>query len=228
MARLGAVVGGILAELAQARVIADRLTRELVPEYEGDPILAGMSVPRVTLGEATVTLRFTVDDLEEVQPELPNAAAQSARWHAVAAARLFPKTLERLGVTGDERKKVLDLVAVDQVGARAMSAAMRGDIREAITATTEGALETWTDLPVELRRHLGGKVAFRKELQATAAAQLKEFLDAEASQALLRSVLASKLDVGVRTADLPAEPERIQEIQLKLTGEDFDLVLKDV
>ena len=55
MARLGSVLGALIAELVQARAIADRLTRDLVEEYESDPVLAAMNVPRVTIGESFFT-----------------------------------------------------------------------------------------------------------------------------------------------------------------------------
>lgn len=225
MAQLGSVVGGILAELARARVVADRLTRDLVGEYEDDPILSGLSVPRVKLSEATLTVRYVVNEVASAEPVEPDPVVVGSRWQKVARDELVPRALESLGVTGDERRAVSKVIAVKAVGVRTTEQALGGDTAALVDATVEGVLESWNEIPVGVRRRLGGKSAFRSELRTRAATQLESFLARAARDRLLSSVLASKIDVGVLTADLPEDPSRIQEVQLTVTGEDLELVL---
>ncbi|MFE6922900.1 hypothetical protein ACFVAV_17860 [Nocardia sp. NPDC057663] len=224
MVRLGSVVGGILAELTQARVVADRLTRVLVDEYEDDPILSGMSVPRVKLSEATVTVRYTIQDIEEPEPAKPDPVVVGIKWQTVATNKVIPSVLRKLHIT-DEDHQTLKVISVKRPSVSATEHALQGNPAELVNATVESALEAWPNIPVELHHRLGGKVAFRAELKAAAVTELEGFLAREARDALLAGVLASRVQVGVLAADLPDEPFRIQEIQLTVTGEELDLVV---
>ncbi|WP_067475110.1 hypothetical protein [Nocardia amamiensis] len=218
------MIGGILAELTQARAVADRLTRALVDEYEDDPVLSGMSVPRVKLSAATVTVRYTIQSVEESEPTQPDPAVVSTRWQKVVAIKVVPKVLRKLNITGEDQQALTTAIVIKRPTVTATEHALQGKTAEFLNVTIESAMESWPNIPAELQRRLGGKLAFRGELKAEATAELEKFLDREARERLLASVLASKIHVGVLTADLPEEPGRIQEIQLTVAGEDLELV----
>lgn len=227
MVRLGSVVGGILAELTQARVVADRLTRALVDEYDDDPILSGMSVPRVKLSEATVTVRYTIQDIDEHEPAKPDPVVVGTKWQTAATNKVIPSVLRKLHITGEDHQTLVKTISVKPPSVSVTEHALQGNPAELVKATVESALEAWPNIPVELHHRLGGKVTFRAELKAAAVTELEAFLAREVRDALISSALASKVQVGVRTADLPIEPFRIQEIQLTVTGEELDLVVLD-
>lgn len=226
MARLGSVLGGILAEVTRARLIADGLTRDLVAEYESDPVLASLSVPRVVVGEATVSIRFTVQGLEEAPPAPPEVDAVRVEWPRHAAARALPNALARLGLTETDRDAVL--AAVEAPTAKPTTAQIRdalaGRPRAAASSTAKPIVDSWTKFPPEIRKRLGGKVAFRGRLDDILAEDLTSFIEREASRSLVRAALASKLDVAIKRDELPTDPAQLQEIRLVLRGEDLDII----
>jgi hypothetical protein len=226
VARLGSLLGGILAEVARARLIADGLTRDLVNEYESDPVLASLSVPRVVVSEATVALRFTVQDLEEASPLPPDVGAVRVEWPRHAVASALPNALVRLGLTETDRDAVLAMV--DTPTARPTAAEVRealaGRPGAAASATARPISDAWTKIPPAVRRRLGSKTAFRRRLDEALAEDLMSYLEREASRALVRAALASKLDVAIRRDELPVDPTHLQEIRLTLRGEDLDVI----
>lgn len=225
MARLGSVVGGILKELAQARAIADRHSRDLVSEYERDPVLSTFSVPRVTLGEITLTLRFAVNDLEEEPSIAKDYTHLAAEWQRHASKVLVEKSVERLSVTPELRTRAVGGFKAKVIASEAMVEAITKSPKRAAQLTTDALLEQWNGLPLEVRQALGGKTEFRRALLATAEAELTTLLLRENRLDDLRQVLASRLDIGIRTAELPENPQRIHEMTLTLRGEDLEMVM---
>jgi hypothetical protein len=226
VARLGSVLGGILAELSRARLVADGLTRELVSEYESDPVLSSFSVPRVVIGEATLALRFTVQDLEEAAPPPLDAGTIRGDWARHAAATGVPSALARLGLSEADREAVL--AAVDSPAARPRVAEVRealaGRPETAAAATAEPLLRAWAEIPADVRKRLGTKATFRRRLGEALAEDLTAFVDRESARGLVQAALASKLDIAIRREELPADPAQLQEIRLTLRGEDLDVI----
>jgi hypothetical protein len=226
MARLGSVLGGILAELSRARLVADSLTRDLVSEYESDPVLASFSVPRVVIGDATIALRFIVQDLEEAAPAPPDAGAVGAEWSGHAAAAAVPSALTRLGLSDADRQAVL--AAVERQTGRPTAAEVRealaGRPQRAARTTAEPLLQAWTAIPPAVRSRLGTKATFRRRLGEALAEELATFVERKSARELVAAALASTLDIAIRREDLPADSAQLQEIRLTLRAEDLDLI----
>lgn len=70
MADLGEIMGALLASVAQARRIADEETASLAEYYRQNPLLEGMSLPRVRLPEVVLDLPVLVDDYREVTEQV--------------------------------------------------------------------------------------------------------------------------------------------------------------
>lgn len=64
MMPLGTVVGAIMSDLAQARRIADVQAVEIARIYQEEPLLKGLSVPRIRLASVVVDLPAIVDKLD--------------------------------------------------------------------------------------------------------------------------------------------------------------------
>ncbi|NET76247.1 beta/gamma crystallin-related protein [Okeania sp. SIO1F9] len=60
MAKLKHIIGEILSDISQARVISDNYSRDLRPLYKEDPFLKLLSVPRTDIKEATIDLKFAI------------------------------------------------------------------------------------------------------------------------------------------------------------------------
>jgi len=232
MPRLGSVLGSILAELGRARVIADHLSRDLVGEYRDDPILASMSVPRVLLDRAELTLRFAVSDLVEADLKAPVAGNVSAEWARHVAANVVPAVLDSHGLSDAERKVAVARLVGSRdaprisVPAATIGEAIAGNVASSATATTAAVLNTWGALPREVRTKIGTKAEFRRELEGRLAQEAASFVGRAADAELVKAALASRLDVGIRTDDLASQPEHIQELKITLRGEDVALIIQ--
>jgi hypothetical protein len=249
MARLGSVVGGILAELTRARVVADTLTRDLAAEYADDPLLSSLAVPRLTLGEANLTIRFTVADLQEAEVQPVDPKTVSDGWKRQLAENVLPSVLKGRQLTEGEQAVILSALEDDRPTApapavetaelaattpRAVSARFRvADVRKAIAgeqaalveSSTNQVLDRWSSIPSELRTKLGPKGEFASELAARTDSALAAYVDRHIAVAQVQAALRSTVDVSVKTADLPADPEKVQELRLVLRGDDLDTVV---
>lgn len=65
MTDLGHMLGSVLASLARARHIADLQTAEIAEEYRDNPLLEGLSVPRVRVPELRIELPILIESETE-------------------------------------------------------------------------------------------------------------------------------------------------------------------
>lgn len=217
MPRLGLIVGAVLADVMRARLAADELSRELAGEYRQDPILASMSVPRVVVDEATLTLHFSVADVDELkQAAEPDPRELRSAWRRHAVAELVPPEIAELGP-----------VAVGKPSLSEVRRAIAGNHDGLVAATLEPLFETWRKLPGELRSQLGGKAAFRRQLERDTLETFRTFLVHWHDRDLIRAALRSRIEVAVRPDELPAEPELIQELRITARGDDMDVLLSE-
>jgi hypothetical protein len=232
MARLGSVLGAILAELTRARFVADELTRDLVSEYRKDSILSSMSVPRIVLDEAALTLRFGVSDVQEApQPALDAGSVRDA-WVPHAVSMVLPRVLDRLGVAPDEHAAIIDTFT--ETAGRPLGVPPLTEVRRAIAgerlgmaiATAKPVLDTWSALPSRIRTTLGTKTTFRRELERNLREELDVFIERQHEAALVKAALASRLDVAVSAQDLPQDPGLVQEFRITVRGQDLELLLE--
>jgi hypothetical protein len=232
MARLGSVLGAILAELARARLVSDELSKTLAAEYRGDPILASMSIPRLVLDEVALTLRFSVSDLVEAPVTTPDAGTLRDDWIVFAETNVVPGVLERFQIPQEDRATVMDIVkdtAGVPVGIPTISdvrTAVGGDRKPAVAATVAPVLDAWTSLPAGIRSVIGTKTTFRRELERDLAEQFGLFVDRQQELALVQAALASELQVAVVRDQLPEDPSLMQEFRLTVRGQDLDVLVQ--
>ena len=230
MARLGAVVGTILADLVRARLAADELSRALAEEYRDNPVLASMSVPRLVIEETTLTLRFSVTDLEMPSAPEPDPRELRDAWVERASSRLVPQVIEPLRSEPERHMEVEEAIA-ESSGAPGtptlthVRRAIGGEPEGLVTATVEPLVEAWAELPAGVRTELGGKRTFRGTLERTAADDFDLLLARHQELGLAREALASQAEVEVRPEEMPEQPELIQELRITARGEDIDALL---
>lgn len=227
MAQLGSVIGALLAELTRARVIADQLTADLVAEYERNPVLSAMNVPRVTIGEADVTLRYTVDQLVTPPAVGPDMNAAKTAFDRRVAVEVLPTVMARMNAdeaVAAEAVKVMERRAKPP-GVTELRAAAAGNAAPAVKAATESVLVGFDELPAATRRKIGTKTEFRKELERALSVEVEAVVRDASRQASLQAVLASKMEVSVAKESLSEDPTRVQELTLSIRGDDLDVVL---
>lgn len=80
------MLGGLLASVAKARYIADLETAAIAERYRADPLLEGLSVPRVRLPEVCVELPFVLEGHTDGSPSRLAAPEPVAREVVSAVA----------------------------------------------------------------------------------------------------------------------------------------------
>jgi hypothetical protein len=232
MARLGSVLGGVLAEIIRARALADRLTQELLSEYESDPVLATLAVPRVTLSRVELALRFVVAEVEEVEAAEPDLSTLKREWGTHFRDAVLPHALDAFeGLSAEDRRAIITTVGSPSEVSRSVRAAdvrsaLRGRRDALVTRSLKRALNRWSELPRSVRRKIGTKQDFKRELESVAHAEAAKFLDRSRALADVRAALQSKLQVAIERDELIRDPTQVQEIRLTLHAEDLDLVVE--
>lgn len=232
MARLGSILGGILAELARARVIADHLTKDLVAEYEADTVLASLSVPRVNLLQADLTLRFTVDDVKEIPEPKPDASKLAVEWQGLAASKVFPQAFTPFKFNSKERTSIFKIIAggtgsiIRRPNANAMNQALKGNFAPAVKVTNQLALSNWAKIPLAFRKRMVSKARFQTQLNKAVGRELAQFINSKKTIAFVQAALGSTINVAIQREKLGGDPLKQQEIHLTLRTEDVDILLK--
>ncbi len=62
MADIGDLLGSLMAGLIRARRVADEQTAALAEYYKENPLLEGLSVPRIRIPELTIDMPFLIED----------------------------------------------------------------------------------------------------------------------------------------------------------------------
>lgn len=65
MAELGDIVGALMAGLLRARCIADEQTAALAERYRDNPLLEGLSVPRIRIPELVIDMPILIEDFQD-------------------------------------------------------------------------------------------------------------------------------------------------------------------
>src|SRR5262245_25823058 len=96
MAKLSNVVGGLLRDLAESHVISDTYAVEIVDVYGRAPVLTQLPVPRLTIREAQLKLRFAIS---EINDEVTGLTEDELRelWLTTVNDKVVPQALSEIG-----------------------------------------------------------------------------------------------------------------------------------
>jgi len=227
MARLSEILGGILKDVTQSRVTADLQSRELYEVYRTHPLLARMPIPRVTVREMTLKLRFAIAEHDDPDYDKLDLTEAARRWTEHLRATVLPRVYGQ--ATSKGRPLPPSVVArlgetlSASAGTLGLAKALRGDVAAIVAASAKLVASTRSRAPTRDRRGLPSVAALRsmaaKEVQREAAAFVP----------LLRRELAAAVDpdlrILVRDADLAdVDESRVQEITLTLASDDIQLI----
>jgi hypothetical protein len=221
MAILGSVLSGIVQDLVEARLLADRLAAEARRLTAGDPLLSAFPSPRLGIKEVNLKLRFAVDGIAASAPAPGSDAALAGLWRNTLSQAL-PKALQAAGsrATGPDLKRLADSLAEAALPARAGQILTGGGapLRKASEDLLLAAIKA---LPAETRKRMPGVQAIR----SAAAEILAKPLEAASAQARNLAKTTSRLDVLLGRADLAKVPENnIQECTFTFSLEDVEIV----
>lgn len=219
MAKLGEVLGGLVRDVVQARVLADQMACESVNIYAENPLLAAFPVPRVILKDVTVKLRFAVDKV--VEEDLRREAEIDARaaWKQQLSGELLGRAFASADPVAIQRlaKAIASLAPPDFK----IAAALKGDTGPMEKASIAVINKQIGRLPVNLRRKLSSPGPnIRKALPTV----LNDFLRKVRDNIATKAASRLELDVLVRKDDLAAVPESgIHEFAFVLAMDDLQV-----
>ena len=102
MTKLSNVVGGLLQDLARSHSISDASSLDILDAYGRDPVLAQLPVPRMSIKQAQLTLRFAVSAIQEEEKPLDPEEVRDL-WVDALRNRVVPKALAEVGRMDNKR-----------------------------------------------------------------------------------------------------------------------------
>lgn len=175
---LGEILGGVLAALAHARRVADEETVAIAEYYRNEPLLAGMSVPRVRVPQLEVEIPVVIERFTE------SSAGKAASGVTITAAAV--KTLKEAAAR--------ERLQVPQTVTKSYEKALQSRLQALLSDEQPGR-----------RRNLSEAVA--RETQAAFLEVLKQEGRGRFEPAQVQPMLAALRDVATRVAMAePAAP----------------------
>lgn len=219
MARLNGIVSGMLRDLVESRVAADSLSRQQAEIYWADPVLTQFPVPRFAIKEASIKLRFAIDDIAVANVPVDPAVVKKA-WAQEVLVAILPNALKAARLDADASSALLKKLenASAQIDVVALIA---GKANAAAAAAVKWVLNARAALPPGTREKLKlasvrGSVA--AELKTASVAFMPRVKQIIASDAALKS----HLDIAIKRADLAQVPDsQVHEITLTFSTDDL-------
>ncbi len=90
MSELSRLLGSILADIAHARRIADQETAAIAEYYRSNPLLEGMSLPRIRIPEIVIDLPMLIEGATEGEPSIleePEQIVKEVREEILTASK---------------------------------------------------------------------------------------------------------------------------------------------
>jgi len=200
LSSLDQVLGTILASLAHARRIADQETIAIAEYYRSEPLLAGMSLPRIRVPEMVVDLPFIIEEESPPKPEVHEDVdviikAISARL--VTAVREENGTLPR-GAKQRFERQLTGVFRETRIGKEGFS---RKDVVKAVGRAFTAAREEFL-----------GDLLDERQLRAISKAILNE----AAAIAVKEERTQAIVKVSVRTVDIKEKSDSHSVVRIKL------------
>jgi hypothetical protein len=212
VADLGEVLGSILSSVAHARRIADEETATIAERYREEPLLEGMSLPRLRLPELVIELPVVVQD---ETPGDPGEIHRPAAIRKAISARMVELAQERgIDLPAASRKRF-----EAQLTAAFRRARIRPDhpagprSREIIAQATETAFHETLKAEPRERLKPADAVALARDLR-------REALDV----AVKRAPVPPSLAVAIRTEEVKnqADASNVARVKMVLKEEGLE------
>ncbi len=200
MADLGDLIGSLMAGLIRARHVADEQTAALAEQYRDNPLLEGLSVPRIRVPELTIDMPFLIED--DV-PGRSGRMAEPAKIAEVVGSQLVSASSANSFRASDDLRKVF----VTQVKTRLARIKKTGDasVKEAVARTVQDA---FTDALARSKVTLTNaqKESISKDLRAAASAA-----------SVVREPVMPSIVANIKTADVKERASSTNVVRLKIT-----------
>jgi hypothetical protein len=229
MPRLSEVVGGVLRGLIDSRVGADTLSRELAEHYRLEPVLSQVPVPRFSVKNVTLRLRFAVQGVQGTSPSPEDLEAVGVLWASEVTERVLPEALRAAGVASAAAARLVEKLRTIERGRPGLTDVSALAPNRLSALTVNWILAGRAALPPTVLGELPGIRKLRDALRGELAAAAEAF--APRGRRILedRAVLRSELTIAVDRAELEQVPEsQIHELTIALAADDLVLTAVEV
>lgn len=200
MADLGNLLGSLMSSLIRARQVSDQQTAALAELYKNNPLLQGLSVPRIRIPELTIDMPVLIENITDGEPgKLENTS------------KIIAELEEQLKSTLDKKNIKVKT---------SLYKAFAGEVGEQLELLKN------TDLPV-MREAVARSV---QDAFADALAKTKNNLTPSEKEAIARDLrfrvskvciakepVGSNIDANIRTADVKEKASNSNVMRLKIT-----------
>lgn len=201
MADLGDLMGSLMSGLIRARCMADEQTAVLAEHYQSNPLLEGLSVPRIRIPEVTIDVPMLIEDHREGTDAVMEAPAKVAAAVNAELKTILSKNKKKV-VTQNVHKAFVANVTKRLRLLRESNAPVTKEaiIRHVQNAFAETIKTTDTNLT-----------------SAEKDAILKELRTQTLKIDIIKEALASSIVANIKTADVKERASSTNVVRLKMT-----------
>lgn len=200
MADLGNLLGSLMCGLIRARRMADEQTAALAEYYKDNPLLEGLSVPRIRIPELTIDMPLLIED--QVEGDSGRLADTTKIVSAVKEQLEF--TLSKNNIEMDPAFRT---AFVDEIRTRLVAVRRSGTpvMKETVT---RGVQDAFADVLISTRSTLS---TTDKEIIA------RDLRSKVSSVSVAKEPVASSINANIRTADVKEKASDASVVRLTIT-----------
>ncbi len=200
MSDLGDLLGSLMSGLIRARRMADEQTAALAEYYKTNPLLEGLSVPRVRIPELTIDMPFLIENY--VAGEVGQIADPTKIAEAAVAQVKTTLTRNNIKIGNTFNKSFTDEIK-KQLGTIQESGTPI--VREVVARSVQSAFAN------SLAKSKSELTDSEKEIIA------KELRSGVAAIAIAKEPVRSSLNANIETADVKEKATPTSVVRLKIT-----------
>ena len=233
MAKFSEIISGIVKDLVQVQMSGDIASMEVLSHYKNNEILKSLDIPRFTLGDINMKLKFAI--AEQIEPEQTDTSVKYAetQWLNVinkdVIAGVIASDLRLTVIEKRNLQAIFDKVSLSRtIPDLDMKTALEGSTAsKTVQESTKYILGVYEALPADVKKRLPDETAFKTIVDEKVANAFADRMPALKKAAAAKASLERDMEIIVEKAALEnINTEQIHEISLNLTP-DFIKFVQD-
>lgn len=223
MAKFSEIIGGIAKDLVQVQVSSDLSSMEILSHYKGNEIMKNLDIPRFTLSNVTMKLKFAISQDAILEQTDSSVNYVQSEWYSTLQADVLNEVLEsEKDLPENEKTRIREeFVRAAKVQSKPdldMRSALDNKTGTTVTRSTSYLMDTFKKLPEETRRKLPAVTTLKKVVQDRVTATLASRLPTLQKVAGAKAAVERNLEIIVEKAELEKiNSEQIHEIDISLS-----------
>ena len=222
MAKLSEVLGSILKDVTCACATSDLVSVNLYESYQTThPLLAKLPVPRVTVKEVSLKLKFVIQELSQVTYEGADLSGIVQMWNThltgITVPQVYAAALGKRELDLATTKLLSEAVRGSDLPEFSLAEALQGNTKPFLDQSIAYVVAIKSNLPKDLGKQVPTLPDLRKLAQPMVEGDMIQLLPSMRRIAVAKMALDMDLDITPRKADLEKarEPD-VQQIDLTL------------